>query len=82
MIMTYRKGGTDFISPERLVFAERVKARRNELSFTQVDIHERSGLAVSYISSLENAEANTTLEIMASLARALDVNISYFFKPD
>jgi transcriptional regulator with XRE-family HTH domain len=78
--MTSRKGWEDLISPERKVFAARLRARRKELLLTQVNICEQTGLAVSYLSNLENAEANPSLEVMANLARALDVDIKYFFE--
>jgi len=80
--MTSRKSWEDLVSPERKAFAARLKARRKELSLTQVNMYERTGLAVSHISNLENAETNPSLEVMVNLARALDVNIKYFFEPD
>lgn len=79
--MTSRKSWEDLVSPERKLFAARLKARRKELSLTQLNISQQTGLALSHISNLENAETNPSLEVMVSLARALDVNIKYFFEP-
>ena len=76
--MTSRKSWEDLVSPERKAFAARLKARSEELSLTQLNIFEKTGLAVWHISNLENAETNPALEVMVSLARALDVNIKYF----
>ena len=78
--MTVRKRWDDLISPERRMFAARVKARRKELKLTQQVIFEQTGIAISYISQLENGEVNPSLEIMAALARALDVDLTYFFQ--
>lgn len=80
--MTNRKSWEDLISPERKVFAARLKARRRELSLTQGSLSARTGLAMSHISNLENTETNPSLEVMAALARALEVNITYFFQAD
>ena len=82
--MTVRKRWDDLISPERRRFAARLKERRKELGMTQLAIHVKTGIAISYISQLEKAEVNPSLDIMAALARAVDVNLAYFFtdKPD
>lgn len=78
--MTVRKRWDDLISPERRQFASRLKMRRKELGLTQQVIYEKTGIAISYISQLEKGEVNPSLEIMASLARALEVNLTYFFE--
>ena len=46
---------------------------------TQLAIHVKTGIAISYISQLEKAEVNPSLDIMAALARAVDANLAYFF---
>ena len=78
--MTVRKRWDDLISPERRRFAARVKARRKELKLTQQAVFDKTGIAISYISLLEKGEVNPSLEIMAALARALDVELPYFFE--
>ena len=78
--MTVRKRWDDLISPERRLFAARLKARRKELKLTQQAVFEKTGIAISYISNLEKGEVNPSLEIMASLARALEVELAYFFE--
>ena len=80
MMMTVRKRWDDLISPERRLFAARLKARRKELKLTQQAVFEKTGIAISYISNLEKGEVNPSLEIMASLARALEVELAYFFE--
>ena len=79
-MMTVRKRWDDLISPERRLFAARFKARRKELMLTQKAVFEKTGIAISYISNLEKGEVNPSLEIMASLARALEVELAYFFE--
>lgn len=78
--MTVRKRWDDLMSPERRRFATRLKARRKELGLTQIAIYERTGIAISYISNLEKGKVNPSLDIMVSLARALDVDLTHFFE--
>lgn len=78
--MTVRKRWDDLISSERKRFAARLKARRKELGLTQQAIYEKTGIAISYISNLEKGGVNPSLDIMVSLARALDVDLTYFFE--
>ena len=78
--MTVRKRWDDLISSERRRFAVRLKARRKELGLTQQAIYEKTGIAISYISNLEKGGVNPSLDIMVSLARALDVDLTYFFE--
>ena len=80
LVMTVRKRWDDLISSERRRFAVRLKARRKELGLTQQAIYEKTGIAISYISNLEKGGVNPSLDIMVSLARALDVDLTYFFE--
>jgi len=79
LAMTARKRWDDLIPPERRRFATRLKARRKELGLTQAAIYDKTGIAISYISNLEKGDVNPSLDIMASLARALDVDLTHFF---
>lgn len=80
--MTVRKRWDDLISPERRRFAERLKARRKAMRITQHALFDATGIAISYISRLEKGEVNPSLEIMAALARALEVDLVFFFEEE
>lgn len=80
--MAIRKSWDEVVSPERKVFSSQLKARRNELSLTQLVLYERTGITPSHLSGMETGKSNPSLEQMAALARALDVDIRFFFEVD
>ena len=57
-------------------FAERAKARRLELGFTQAEVARRSGLKQSDVSKIESGLIQKTTE-MIGLAKALQCNPSW-----
>jgi transcriptional regulator with XRE-family HTH domain len=48
-----------------------MKQRRRELRLTQVQIFERTGIAATYLSMIENGRANPSLDTVEKLARAV-----------
>lgn len=68
-------------SPLVLLFCTRLKERRISLGLTQRQILEKTGIAVSYISSLERMDGNPTLEIMGKLADALGLEVWEMLRP-
>lgn len=57
-------------------FAARLKELRLELGFSQEELAERSNLHRTYISLIERAQRNVTLENICKLAKALKVHPS------
>lgn len=50
------------------ILAENCRQRRSALGLSQAELAERSGIAVSHISNIENARANPTVEVLDQLA--------------
>jgi transcriptional regulator with XRE-family HTH domain len=61
-------------------FGKRVLKLRREAGLTQAMLFERTGIAVSHISHIENGNANPSLEVMVMLATALGVELSELVK--
>lgn len=53
-------------------FANVLKARRTAAGLTQAEVAMRSGLHANFVSRLELAKAQPTLESLGALARALE----------
>ncbi|MGH3731912.1 MAG: helix-turn-helix domain-containing protein [Acidimicrobiales bacterium] len=54
----------------------RLRARRTELEKTLAQVAEESGLSIPYISNLERGRGNPTVDVLTSLAGALDISVS------
>lgn len=61
---------------------ERLKALRNEQGLTLVQLGQQAGLSASYLSQIERGVAMPSLPRLAAIARALDVEVAYFFEDD
>lgn len=57
-------------------FGKAVKLRRVELDLTQENVVERSGLARSFVASIERGEKAASVTSIGQLAKALDCNPS------
>lgn len=57
------------------IFGERLRARREELGWSQGQLFERTGVSASYISHVERGLGNPSLDIMVQLCDALGVQI-------
>ena len=68
-------------SPEKVRLGQRLRAKRKLLGWTQTDLFERTGIAVSYISQIERAETNPSLDVMLKLAVALDEDLASLLRP-
>jgi transcriptional regulator with XRE-family HTH domain len=60
----------------RLVVGNNLKALRLSRSISQEELARKTGLHRTYISSVERAKRNVSIEALAVLAAALDVKIS------
>lgn len=58
---------------------KRILRLRLEANRTQREISEETGLAVSYLSRLENGRITPTIPTLTKIAKALRVNVTAFF---
>lgn len=68
----------ELVDATALTPASRLRARRKELRMTLKDVAEKSGLSFSFIAQIERGRAMPSLTSLITLARVLDVPISYF----
>jgi transcriptional regulator with XRE-family HTH domain len=59
---------------------KRVRAMRQRKAWSLEELAERAGMHVTYLSSVERGFRNPTLNVICTLARALGVTLSAFFK--
>jgi transcriptional regulator with XRE-family HTH domain len=55
---------------------KRIRSIRQRKKWTLAILAERAGMHVTYLSSIERGHRNPTLNVLASLARGLDVSLS------
>lgn len=61
-------------------FGNRLMQLRKERKISQETLAELSGLNRPYISGIEQGKRNVSLEVIESLAKALDIQIKDFFE--
>lgn len=61
-------------------FGSRVRDLRKKRGWTQEQLAETAGRHWTYIGGIERGERNITLQVIADLARALDVDIKELFR--
>lgn len=62
------------ITPRQRAFGDRVRAYRHDLRLSQDDLALKANVNRSYIASLEGGQRNPSLELIAKLAAALEVD--------
>lgn len=65
----------------RVVFASNVRRLRSERGFSQCQLAAEAELDRSYLSRLENARNNATLELVAKIADVLGVKPAELLTP-
>ncbi|MDQ4422182.1 helix-turn-helix domain-containing protein [Sphingobium sp. DEHP117] len=55
-----------------IIFGENCRRRRKELSISQRSLSQMTGIAIAHLSNIENGRANPTLELMETIAQAVD----------
>jgi transcriptional regulator with XRE-family HTH domain len=60
-------------------FGKRVRQLRLKKGWTQEELADRTSRHWTYIGGIERGERNVTLEVIADIARALDVDIRALF---
>ena len=61
-------------TPRQRELGDRIRARRQKLGISQETLALRAGINRSYVGSLEAGERNPSLENVARLAVALDID--------
>lgn len=59
---------------------ERIKARRQELGWTQDDLASKAGLSKGFLSDLENGKRNVSANHLLDIARVLSLSLDYLMK--
>jgi transcriptional regulator with XRE-family HTH domain len=62
-------------SPRQIEFGDRIRAHRQRLELSQESLAYQSGINRTYIASLEAGQRNPSLDLMARLALALEVDL-------
>ena len=70
----------DELEPEFAIVQALIDARKNA-GLTQKQLSERTGIAQSDISKLENGDGNPSLKTLKRLAFAMDMNLKLEFTP-
>jgi transcriptional regulator with XRE-family HTH domain len=65
-----------------MVFAANFKAARKTAKLRQSDIHKSTGLSASFISDVENAKANISLDKADLLARVVGQDLHRLLDPN
>jgi transcriptional regulator with XRE-family HTH domain len=57
-------------------FGSRVKAAREKMGLTQVDVAEKADMTVNYFAMIERGEVNPSFEKMKAIAKVLKLKIT------
>ena len=60
-----------------MTFGQKIRVRREELGFTQVELAKKMQTTQPYISRLERGEFNPSKKMIIKMATALDISIDY-----
>jgi ribosome-binding protein aMBF1 (putative translation factor) len=63
-------------TPRQAEFGDRVRSSRQQRGFSQESLAHRAGINRTYIATLEAGRRNPSLDLMARLASALDVDLA------
>ena len=74
------KGPEETVSKQ--VLGERWKNSRIEKGYTLEQVAQAVGVSISYISKIENAQANVSFEILQRLAQFYGESVSFYFKSE
>ncbi len=61
---------------------ERIKSLRNERNMTLAELSQQTGLSTSYLSQLERDKTSPSIVSLLEIAKALTVNLRYFFEEE
>lgn len=61
-------------------FGKRVRKLRLEQGFTQEQLGDKCGLDLTYIGRIERGEQNSSLVVVAAIAKGLGISVEALFK--
>lgn len=67
---------------EVFALGERLRSLRSERRLSQRDLASKAGISTNAVSLIERSEISPSVSTLQSLARALNIKISYFFDED
>jgi transcriptional regulator with XRE-family HTH domain len=67
-------------TPLQRELGDRIRERRHELEMTQAGLAERAEIHYSYIGALEAGTRNPSVDLVARLARALEIDLGVLFE--
>ncbi len=65
-----------------MTLGQKIKHRREELGYTQVELAQKTKTSQSYISQLEKDSFNPSMQMIINIAVALDISIDYLLLND
>ncbi|MCM1316001.1 MAG: helix-turn-helix domain-containing protein [Prevotella sp.] len=60
-----------------MTFGQKMKIRRQELGYTQIELAKRVHTTQPYISRLEKGSFNPSMNMIAKISTALDISVDY-----
>lgn len=63
-----------------ILFGNNLRERRKELRLTQAEVASKLGISTSFYANIERGNRFVSLEVLAGLAKALNVSIGSFFE--
>ncbi len=63
-------------APEAALFGRTLRALRKQRGWSQEQLAEAAGITLNYVGNLERGEQGPSLNILARLARAFDVDLA------
>lgn len=76
-----RRPAQVIMSDELQLFARNFKKARKAAGMSQKDVHERTGIAASYVSDVERGTRSVTIEIAARLSKAVGAKFHKLVTP-
>ena len=67
-------------TPLQRALGDRVRERRHELELTQAGLAERAHIHYTYVGALETGTRNPSVDLVARLARALELDLGVLLK--
>lgn len=62
-------------------FGRNFREARTRANITQKEVHELTGIAISFLSGIENGERNVSVEVAAKLAKVVGHDLHELLNP-
>lgn len=67
---------------EQVLFGQRLRALRKAANLSRERLAEQTGITCNYLGEIERGEKWPSLQVLSSLAKAMDVSVARFFEFD